>query len=536
MRLRVWIVFISRYAALTLVLPCLTPTAVQAQDDSGFHLPRGSGPHAVGFKVVEQYDRSRTYRHATDALGRPYQGERARPIQTLVWYPAERSSAARMTFGDYMSLWATQTSFEHPKLQSRAQDVLAAVGPTLKTPLLAIRNARATTGHFPVVIYAPGYQEMAWNNADLCEYLASFGYVVIGIPSLGVATQDNTMDLAGLRVQAQDISFLIGYAQTLPDTDISEVAVVGQSWGGFSNLFAAARDSRIGALVTLDGSLKYFPGLLTHVDDVHPDEMTIPLLAFIQRELPLESQMHITDAQRDGPNVLGEWTHGDLVTVHMLGLSHAAFTSLSQRREDWWWALDHVWPTRQGDYGREDAMQGYGWMAHYTLRFLDAYLKHDAAARAFLENAPARNGVPPHVMAVSYRAASGEPTSFEALRAEVGRRGFDRLDTVYEDFQKRRPDFKPAEALLADWADELISDNDWPEALAVLKLTVQLYPDSTAARALLGDAYRREGQKQLALSSYQEALDKDPANGFVRWKLEDLGSTGPRSERVVAVP
>jgi len=404
----------------------------------------------------------------------------------------------------------------------RAQELLAALGPTLKTSLLATRDAPQVSGRFPIVIYAPGSQETSWSNADLCEYLASFGYVVIGAPSLGVATSDITMDVPGLRAQAQDISFLIGYAQTLPDTDPSRIAVAGQSWGGFSNLFAAARDNRIGALVCLDGSLRYYPGLLRQVDDVHPEEMSIPLLAFIQRELPLESQAHISEAQRDGPNVLNEWTHGDLVSVHMLGLSHAAFTSLSQRREDWWWALDHVWPTRQGDYGREDAMLGYGWMARYTLWFLDAYLKQEAEAKAFLQNAPAQNGVPPHLIAVSYRAATAQPATFDTLRAQVGAQGFDRLGSIYVTLQKWRPDFKPAEVTLTDWADELISDNHLSEATAVLKLVVNLYPDSTNAHARLGDAYRKEGHKQMAMSCYKDALDKDPSNGFVRWKLEDL--------------
>ena len=62
-------------------------------------------------------------------------------------------------------------------------------------------------------------------------------------------THESTHDLAGVDAQARDISFLIGYAQTLSNTDMSEVGVVGFSWGGISNLFAAARDNRIDALV-----------------------------------------------------------------------------------------------------------------------------------------------------------------------------------------------------------------------------------------------------------------------------------------------
>ena len=71
------------------------------------------GPHAVGFRVVLQYDYSRTFHETVDALGKPYTGEPARPIETLIWYPAEKSSKAPITFGDYLALKATETDF-HP--------------------------------------------------------------------------------------------------------------------------------------------------------------------------------------------------------------------------------------------------------------------------------------------------------------------------------------------------------------------------------------------------------------------------------------
>jgi dienelactone hydrolase len=104
-------------------------------------------------------------------------------------------------------------------------------------------------------------------------------------------TQESAHDVAGAGAQAQDISFLIGYAHTLADADRSEVAVVGKSWGGLSNLFAAAHDNRIKALVALDGSMRYFPGLVQQAR-VAPEEMTIPLL-FFKGETSLESQAQL---------------------------------------------------------------------------------------------------------------------------------------------------------------------------------------------------------------------------------------------------
>ena len=81
-----------------------------------FRFTEQPGKYAVGLKVVEQYDFSRTYRAKIDAEGKPTVGERARPLQTLVWYPAETSGRKRMTVGDYAGLLATETSFDKPNI------------------------------------------------------------------------------------------------------------------------------------------------------------------------------------------------------------------------------------------------------------------------------------------------------------------------------------------------------------------------------------------------------------------------------------
>jgi hypothetical protein len=55
------------------------------------------GPYPVGLRVVEQYDLSRDYLSATDPYtGKATRGTRARPIQTLIWYPDETGSGVAM--------------------------------------------------------------------------------------------------------------------------------------------------------------------------------------------------------------------------------------------------------------------------------------------------------------------------------------------------------------------------------------------------------------------------------------------------------
>jgi hypothetical protein len=183
---------------------------------------------------------------------------------------------------------------------------------------------------------------------------------------------------------------------------------MGYGWGGMAALFAAARDKRINALVSLDGSFRYSPGTVQQAGDVHPDQMAIPLLVFSRAEETLEAE----DAMRKdktpcdcAPNVLNEWTHGDLIHVRMLAISHIQFSSLYQRSERFKKEGTHFVPA---DYSLEDGAISYNWIARYTLEFLNAYLKHDSQAAAFLKSSPAENGVSQHLMAITIRRAQAK--------------------------------------------------------------------------------------------------------------------------------
>jgi len=350
--------------------------------------------------VVDQYDRSRTYPASPKDPSKSSIDENARPLQTLIWYPSLKSTGEPMTVGYYTQLANTEIHFNAPnEKENRWRSLLKT---SLEIPLWAERDAKPAKGHYPILIYAPSDSSVSWENADLCEYLASHGYVVLASPSIGVSTRDMTDDLDGINAQARDISFLITYAMSLPDTDLSEVAVVSWSWAGISSLFAAARDSRIDALVEMDGSMRYYPGLVKRAGDVHPGQMTIPLLCFT-RNVSLEDLENddVPPADKDGPNVLNAWIDGDLLNVNMLGMAHPEFSSMFQRREN----AQRFAENQVADYGREDANTSYAWVALYTLNFLDAYLKHDGSAKAFLEKTPAENGVPKHFVGIKFNHA-----------------------------------------------------------------------------------------------------------------------------------
>jgi pimeloyl-ACP methyl ester carboxylesterase len=370
---------------------------------SSFQFLQKPGPYPVGLSVVDEYDHSRAYPASSKNLSKSSVGDDARPLQTLIWYPSLRSTGKSMTVGDYTQLADTEIRFDAPRPeQNRWRSLLKT---SSEIPLWAVRDAKPTKGHYPVLIYAPSGSSVSWENADLCEYLASLGYVILASPSMGASTRDMTDDLDGINAQARDLPFLINYAKTLPDTDLSQAAVVSWSWGGASSLFAAARDPRISALVSMDGSMRYDPGLVKMAGDVHPERMTIPLLFFTAEDAnfleDLDKHYDGPPADIVGPNVLNAWIHSDLLTVNMLGMPHSEYSSMFQRRE----SAQRFAENQVADYGRDDANTSHAWVALYTLNFLNAHLKDDASAKAFLERTPAENGVPKHFMGITFRPA-----------------------------------------------------------------------------------------------------------------------------------
>jgi hypothetical protein len=134
-------------------------------------------------------------------------------------------------------------------------------------------------------------------------------------------------------------------------------------------LFAAARDNRIKALIAYDGSMRYYPGLV-EAGHVHPERMTLPLLFFTRGNLSLEDWDGYHGVGKDGSNVLNAWTHGDLWTIRMLGMSHPEFAS------------------------------------------------DDATAMTFLKSTPAENGVPKHFMSLNFRPAQPLSRSHAGSRAD----------------------------------------------------------------------------------------------------------------------
>ncbi|QYF93623.1 dienelactone hydrolase family protein [Massilia sp. PAMC28688] len=469
------------------------------------------GPHAVGLRIVQQYDYSRVLEAQSDVFGKTTRAESARPIQTLVWYPAARNTAAPMLIADYQqaSLFETNFSFSATEVAKQRASWLASPRKALfSASTLAVRDATPSVGKFPVVIYAPSFASSAHENLDLAEYLASHGYVVIASRSLGARSVMMTDDVEGVEAQAADIAFLSNYAHTLPQADISKVAAAGFSWGGMANVFAAAKSSRIKALVSLDGSIRFHPKIWGAASYVRATRTSVPML-FIGARAPTAEEMETSD--KLGPSYLNTMKFSDVYVTTMHPMRHTNFNSLGMR-----FAQDASF----GDYQRADVVQAYRSSVLYTHRFLDAYLKGDTASLAFLQQSPVKNGIGPQVMSMRYSPAAQEAPSEPAFLRAFAKAGFKDAQSIYTHMTASAPDFKLHPISLNLLGYQLLRADNARGAVDLFKLATYIEPTYGDAFDSEGEAYEAMGEKTLAIAAYEKAVavDKDQANAANRIK------------------
>lgn len=497
----------------TAFLICLVFTLDLAANAQGENRPQfmpAPGTYGVGLRTNDVYDDSRPPTLGTKS---PAQST-GRRLQVFEWYPAQ-ASGKDISILDYFRL--ADTSSESDWRTRVVPEYLLKGFGSSKAPMLAKLDAAPTPERFPLLIYAPSLSASPIENADLCEFLASQGYVVFSSPSLGADTRLMTDDVGGLKAQARDISFLIDYARTRPDANINETAVVGYSWGGLANVYAATQDSRIKALVSLDGSIRYYVSVAWD-SGIRPEQLTQPLLLFTQGYIALESDLVNALISKGRTSLVSSWTHADVYRIEMAAMQHSAFASMNLRTDAF-----QDQGLAQPQYDRDEAKTSFTAVARYTLAFLNSYLKSDESSQSFLKRTSTINGIPKHLIYPDFSPATGLASTLRALRVEVEKEGYSHASDVLTKARQADPEYKVDEKALIAWGEgDLLDQGKSAEAIEVFKLAVAMYPASSSSYSSLAAAYQRAGQKPLAIENFKRALQLNPQDYFAMDQLNAL--------------
>jgi hypothetical protein len=479
------------------------------------------GPHAVGFQVMFRRDPSRPYKPKRDYQGNPIAGDRSRPIQISIWYPAESSSTAtQLTFQDYVYATASEETGSEPTEQQK-QAAFAGfknrwvrqasdenIRTALATKTMAWRDAVPSKTRFPLVLIAPSTGlSSPVGSAILSEYLASHGYVVASSPGVGLSSRQLSFDPAGTITQMQDLQFIIANTRSFPAVDPDKLAVIGFSFGGLSGSLLSMYNGDVDAFVTLENAAanKFGYSVLFQNPLYEPSRLRVPVLHFTTQEVNESTDDAFLRAVKYAP----------LTQIKIKGMTPGDFSSFSMITP-----MIPVPPSPEGETP-PDRRSGYETICGYTAQFLNANVKKDPKAIAFLKQKPE----PAELVLLETRPGLKIPPSEEEFVKILREKGLAAAAAIHEETRSKDPDYNIfGNSTLVNIAREFSEQKKTKEALELLTFNSEVYPDDSETYEVMGTIYMNEGKKELAIEQFEKALEFDPANQNAAEMLKKLKS------------
>lgn len=447
-------------------------------------------------------DYSRTNNSLNQAVFLPDSAHDYRIITASLWYPSEiTASDQKATFADFMPTIELDSKKDYNSKDSivSCTDKFADYYSIDKTHFLRLLN-RSTEAYFnakplsvkyPLVIYIPGMNGFSFENHRLCELLAKQGHVVVSFNSKGSDSRwmlPTTMDYEN---QIRDVQFIIAKAHEWSFVNHSKICLIGHSIGGYVNILTKIRDSRIIALVSLDGSI------IHDLDRCHEfvyndlSKVNCPLLSVSTQELA-KAKVY-----------LDSMPYADRYYFQTPAFKHNEFKSLSYLLHP---GLDTV------------KFNNYQALNKLVVSFISK-VNNNTTQSEFEEiyKQLTNSGflVSTHLTAIP---------DFSYFQREVCSTGFAHLSDSYKSILTQYPNFKVSTEELYHWGNSLRYSGNFNQAIEVYKLLVDLYPEDLSgykgwARTLLLQNHIDE-----AILVYQQALKVNPNNESIQRKLNTLSA------------
>ena len=478
-----------------------------------------NGKLQVGFRHYSTADSTRTYSRIYD-----YSNSKIpRPIPVSVWYPAGSGlqSGSQMSVLSYFEILKEEEEWEYLPNDQILNWFYYQNTKTNQNHLIessnAFENADFDNSKFPVIIYAPSYQASSIENFALCEYLASYGYLVISSPSRG--TENRWLEggtSKDIETQARDIELLIQEIHTYPNADLDRIATIGFSFGGLSNVLSQMRNENIKAIVSLDGSIKYQYEKLKKSPFFDLNRVNVPFIHFSQKDIPEEilEADEIDPALNTNFEFYDSLTFSDAYQLKFHNLTHSYFSTLG--------VLFEKRDPRQ-DKSDPEIMKSYKWVAVYTLKFLDAYLKNDSDALEFIKNQPVENGIKKELISSKYKEGKELPFSFQDFNELAKKQDYENLRPLYDSLKSLHASLKLPEGDLNTLGLQLtFNPKTSQQGINVLLLATSIYPGSANLFDSIAEAYLYVGNKEMAGINFQKSLELYPQNQNAINRLKEL--------------
>lgn len=478
------------------------------------------GGYQVGFKHYTEIDSTRIYQ-IRDEFNNNFTN---RLIPISIWYPAKTNGSGPepLILLNYLEILKEEEEWKNlpneyllqwfPYLWDTPQNRAH-----LPEKTNAYLNADPVNQKFPAIVYAPSYQASSIENFALCEYLASCGYVVISGPSRG--TTNRWLEggtVKDLETQSGDVEFLLKELYKYKNIDIDKIALMGFSFGGMANAITVMKDRRIKALVSLDGTERYNYEVLAKSPYFDLSKFAIPYIHFAQKEIPehVLKEDKIPEKLNYIYPLYDSLQYSNVYRYKFHHLSHSYFSSFGV-----------LFANRDKRKDKNDAeiMASYKHLSEHILQFLNAHLKNDANARAFIENSPEENGFSEHLITKKMKKAQVKPFSYRNFMDLAYQQNFEGLIPLYQKTLKEYPDFQIPEIVMNKLGLHLaFSPTKGTEGIKVLKLALHIYPTSSNLYDSLGTSYFYNKDYENAILSFKQSLELNPENQHAIDKLKAL--------------
>jgi dienelactone hydrolase len=437
------------------------------------------GPYTIGFRTIEKYDHSRAFAPKRDYFGQPLPGERARPMQTCIWYPAQATDAAQMVYGEYSFPYPEQQDFFAfaANIQGRDIQVLTRALQTdqgtiqelMNTPMAAVRDATPQEGTFPLILYHPNLLGTYCENAVLCEYLASHGYVVATTHPLGLTELSPAPEVKGLETAVRDLEFALATMHDFAEADLDHIGLLGYAQGGSTALLMQMHNTDVDAVACLNASFCGDPyvEIVKQSPSYDADLAQRPILQIYRSVDPTSCTATVSSLK-----------YSDRHLVGVTGPRPGHFCSLSRM------------------LGPQDGADQYAAISGYVLDFFDGYLKGDEEALILLDRKPAGD----EGTLLTHIPAEQAPPNQRQFLSIILEKGVDTALSIYERFKSgSAPGSFFTEATINALGYGRLQTGDVDGAVKLFKLNTEAFPQSANTWDSLGDAY-------LAMQDYENAL------------------------------
>ncbi|MCE7991003.1 MAG: hypothetical protein HEP71_03450 [Roseivirga sp.] len=357
-------------------------------DYSGFKfydLPMGEYP--VGFHSELHWDESRTFN-----------GMDKRPLLIGMWYPASLSeNSEQINYKDYLladsqhdGVTVNDTTMTWLKggFTAGAETFFSVEESealrVMDLPVRAFDQTEVQSGKHPLLLYAASFNAGIHENSAIWEYLASHGYIIAAIASVGTDRPGMTPDSLGIAAQLADFQLLHNTITQRPYVDTDKVATSGFSWGGFATtLMGIEKEARL--MISMDGSQTYFPQAVAQFQRIYDQPAKGAYMQLSQRGR--------ADAQIKLDTMVYHWMgqSADAYLYRFKAMDHRDFGGSFQYLH----AVSNDSAFRAGQaqfhaevYSKGEKGEGYLKTAEMILQALNAYLMGNESDKSALNDQP----------------------------------------------------------------------------------------------------------------------------------------------------